>query len=130
MNDWNIAQLRLSDGERRSALRRLRREARHGRITEEELDERLDAVGTARTHGDLGPVFADLGGNGLGFARARGFRRGFVPFPFPLVPLLAVGIVLAATDTISWVPVLVVAGLVLLLGPLRRRRWAGRGYAC
>lgn len=128
MNQGSLAELRLSDADRRGALRRLRREAQRGRITEAELEERLDAVGTARTHGDLGPVFSDLGGNGLGSARGRGLRRGFVPFPFPLVPLLVLGIVLAATSTISWVPVAVLAGLVLVLGTLRRRRWTG--YAC
>lgn len=130
MSHWNLAELRLSERDRSRALRRLSREHRRGRITQVELDERTDAVGTARTHGDLGPVFADLGGNGLDHPRSRGFRRGFAPFPFPLFPLLILGIVLAATNTIPWWPVLVVGGLILVLGP-RRRRWAGyHGYAC
>ena len=130
MSNWNLAELRLSDRDRRSALRRVRREQARGRITHAELEERLDAIGTARTHGDLGPVFADLGGNGLGFApRGRGYRRGF--FPFPLVPLLVIAIIIAATGHIPWVPVIIAGALILVFAPWRRRRWADRyGYGC
>lgn len=60
----------------------------------------------------------------------RGFaRRGI--FPFPLLPLLVLGIVVAATGHVPWIAVAVAAVLVLVLAPWRPRRGSGhRGGAC
>jgi hypothetical protein len=81
--------LRLSDGDRTRARKRLVREHRRGRIDATELEERLDAVATARSHGDLAPVFADLDpyaaarGGGPG-PRGRRYRPArSVPVPVP-----------------------------------------------
>ncbi|GAA2753912.1 DUF1707 SHOCT-like domain-containing protein [Amnibacterium kyonggiense] len=51
---------RLSDEDREEAVSALRREQAEGRLTEDELDDRLVQARTARTRGDLAPCFADL----------------------------------------------------------------------
>lgn len=136
---WNHEAMRLGDRERRQALKALDKHHAKGRIDDAEYAERSDAVGSARTVGDLLDVFADLGWGPrreqlAGRAWSGPVHRG----PFPLLPLLlVVGIVLAALGHVPWLPVIVVGALVLLLGPWHhRRRWAGhrgfshRGYAC
>ena len=52
--------LRASDAEREHHAELLREHAAQGRLTVDELDERLDRVYAARTLGDLAPVVADL----------------------------------------------------------------------
>jgi Domain of unknown function (DUF1707)/2TM domain len=52
--------LRASDAEREHHAELLREHAAQGRLTVDELDERLDRVYAARTLGDLSPVVADL----------------------------------------------------------------------
>ena len=52
--------LRASDAEREHHAELLREHAAQGRLTVDELDERLDRVFAARTHGELAPVVADL----------------------------------------------------------------------
>ena len=123
-------EIRLSDGDRRAALRRLRRHHRQGRIDGAELEERADAVSFARNLGDLRTVFADL--EPVGRPRAPfAFRRGWFPF-FPFFPVLVVvAIVIAATGHVPWVPLVILAVLLLVVAPWRRRRWGGRaGWAC
>ncbi|MCW2786237.1 MAG: hypothetical protein JWP74_2754 [Marmoricola sp.] len=131
MNSWYATNVdggavRLGDAGRKAALRHLRRQHARGRIDLAELEERSDAVRSARTHGDLGPVFADLrpvrGGR-----RSRLYRRG--PVPFPLFPLLVIaGIVLATPGHVPWIALGVAAVVLLVLAP-RRRRHRGR-WAC
>ena len=53
-------QLRVSDADREQAAEVLRQAAGDGRITFDELDQRLDAAYAARTYGDLTEVTADL----------------------------------------------------------------------
>jgi hypothetical protein len=125
MNHWSQPSLRLSDRDRRAALRRLSRERARDRIDASELGERVDAVRSARTHGDLAPVFSDLAPV---FGGGPGFRRGF---PFPLLPLLVLGIVVAATGHVGWIAIAVAAVLILVFAPWRRRRgFAHRSWAC
>jgi hypothetical protein len=52
--------LRVSDAERERVAERLRDAAGEGRLTVEELDERLELAYAARTGGDLVPLTADL----------------------------------------------------------------------
>ena len=52
--------LRASDAEREHHAELLREHAAQGRLTVDELDERLDRVYAARTLGELVPVVADL----------------------------------------------------------------------
>jgi hypothetical protein len=56
MND----RMRISDSDRESAAARLRDHYAEGRLTAEELDERITAAFNARTVGDLRRVMADL----------------------------------------------------------------------
>jgi hypothetical protein len=53
-------QLRAADADRERHAELLREHAAQGRLTVDELDERLDRVFAARTHGELAPVVADL----------------------------------------------------------------------
>ena len=52
--------LRASDTDRERVAERLRTAAGQGRITIDELGERLDAVYAAKTYGELVPITADL----------------------------------------------------------------------
>ncbi len=52
--------LRVSDTDREQTAELLRQAAGDGRITFDELDQRLEATYAARTYGDLGEVTADL----------------------------------------------------------------------
>ena len=57
--------LRVSDADREQTAEVLRTAAGDGRITFDELDERLSAAYGAKTYGDLAQVTADLPGPGL-----------------------------------------------------------------
>ncbi len=52
--------MRVSDAERDQVAEVLREAAAEGRITLDELDERLDAAYAAKTYADLEPITADL----------------------------------------------------------------------
>lgn len=52
--------LRASDTDRERVAELLRAAAGHGRITLDELEERLEAVYAAKTYGELVPITADL----------------------------------------------------------------------
>jgi hypothetical protein len=52
--------LRASDDDREQTAEQLRQAASQGRITVDELEERLQAAYAARTHGELVPIVADL----------------------------------------------------------------------
>jgi hypothetical protein len=54
--------LRASDAEREQVSRRLAEHAAAGRLTPEELDERIDAAYAARTHDELARLLEDLPG--------------------------------------------------------------------
>ncbi|GAA5155705.1 hypothetical protein GCM10023340_41660 [Nocardioides marinquilinus] len=92
-----MTELRVGDAERDRAAAELGEHYAVGRLTTDEHAERLDAVWTARTQGDLDVVFHDLP-----TAEATPMRRdgpagpvrgprGWRPVPF--LPLLAVLIV-------------------------------------
>ena len=55
-----LPDLRVSDADREQVAERLREAAGEGRLTMEELDERLEAAYDARTSADLAPLTADL----------------------------------------------------------------------
>jgi len=71
--------LRVSDADREQAAEVLRKAAGDGRITFDELDERLSAAYAAKTYGDLGQVTADLPGPGLEPPPAAGPAPGTFP---------------------------------------------------
>lgn len=71
--------LRASDADREVVAEVLRQAAGDGRLTLEELSERLDAVYASRTYRDLEPIVADLPG-----AQIPGARPPAGPAPRPL----------------------------------------------
>jgi hypothetical protein len=58
--------MRVSDAEREAAAAELREHFASGRLTQDELDERLTAVFAAKTRGDLSGLFTDLPSAGHG----------------------------------------------------------------
>lgn len=52
--------IRISDADREQATARLREHFAEGRLTSEELDERISATLNAKTFGDLRGILADL----------------------------------------------------------------------
>jgi Domain of unknown function (DUF1707) len=67
--------LRVSDDERESVVEELREHTVAGRLTAEELDERLDAVYKAKTRADLDMLRADLPVSSAAAKRALVARR-------------------------------------------------------
>ena len=70
------SQLRISDAERHQVSEMLRDAAGDGRLTIDELDERIEAVYAAKTYADLVPVTVDLPG-----AAAILPKAAFTPAP-------------------------------------------------
>ena len=62
--------LRASDADRERTANVLREAAGDGRLTMDELDERLDAVYAARTYAELEPITHDLPATGEGYVPA------------------------------------------------------------
>lgn len=87
--------LRASDAERDHYAELLREQAGEGRLTVDELDQRLDAAYAARTHAELALLVADLPVRAPRSARPPGPRRRRPVRP-DLVPFLAVNLVLIA----------------------------------
>ena len=123
------ADIRASDADRDGVAEQLREHAASGRLSVDELDERLEVVFAARTLGELERPLADL-------PRAESRRTlspsTSAPF-FGFAPLLGVAAILVAVWALSgagsfW-PIWVLLGL-WWFGPLRRRHrseHSGRG---
>ena len=62
--------LRASDADRESVAEVLREAAGDGRLTMDELDERLDAVYAAKTYAELEPITHDLPAAGPGYTQS------------------------------------------------------------
>jgi hypothetical protein len=73
--DRPLPDLRASDADREQAADTLRKAGGVGQLTVEELDERLEAVYAARTHGDLERLVADVSPPGAQ-ASSMPVRRG------------------------------------------------------
>ncbi len=115
--------LRLGDAERDEAIVRLSEHYAAGRLDKDEFDERSDAVWTAKTRGDLVPVFSDLAPPPSEHFRGAGPRRRRGWFPLPLVPML---FVLIALTVITHIPFVLLAfvGCFFFFGRRRRGyRW-------
>ena len=153
MND----RIRISDADRDRVTARLRDHFAEGRLTADELDERLTAALNAKTIGDLRPVMADLPESGTGYASGFGgmqgtrqlqprpvaypvrYRRG--PRIFPLVALALLFSVLIPGGhwlILGLIQAMFVVGLAVLvagavmLARFRRRmyrEWWGQGWA-
>ena len=112
-------EMRIGDSERERALASLGEHYALGRLTKEELDERSDAVWTARTRYDLAVLFADLPtpAPAAGPPANRPVRRGFRMPPVPVLLL-----VLALVVLVKMPLLLLAVGLWFLLS---RRHWSG-----
>lgn len=117
MNQWTRGDqhLRLSDAERERASTELAEHFAQGRLSLAEHAERLDAIWSARTRGELPPLFADLPSLApvpVAGRRHQPSRRRFRGLPGPLVLLL---VVLVAVTVLTHLPLLLVLGLTWLL---------------
>ncbi len=101
-------QLRISDADREAAVDLLAEQYAVGRLTREEFDERSDAVWSARTRGDLAPVFADLPVHSTGRPPPAGAAHRPRRWPVPLAPVLIALIALTVLTHLPFVLLLVV----------------------
>jgi len=69
-------EMRVSDAEREAAAAELREHFASGRLTQDEMDERLTAVFAAKTRADLNAVFTDLPSSGHPWASASAQGSG------------------------------------------------------
>ena len=126
--------LRASDADREQHAELLREHAAQGRLTVDELEERLDRVYAARTRGELAPVVADLPAPRPARARRRhaaAAARRLSPARPEVAAFLAVNLVLlviwAATGAGYFWPIWPLLGWGLgLIGPWSCRSWAPR----
>jgi hypothetical protein len=132
--------IRVSDADRERVAERLREHFAQGRLSSEELDERISAALGAKTFGDLRRIMTDLPEPELVQPQARGsapwgarpggvFVRGPRLFPLAMLALIAALVIPGA----GWVffaflqvvlalwLVACVAGIVAVARP--RRRW-------
>jgi hypothetical protein len=113
--------LRASDGERERAAETLRRHHADGRLTTDELDERIERAYAARTLGELDQLFRDLP-RLRAPERERRPRRLWLWPPVVALRILAIFVAVAAVTS---------AHLLWLAGPLiifLLLRFARRGY--
>jgi hypothetical protein len=75
VTDDSLPELRASDADREQAAERLRHAAGDGRLTMDELEERLNTVYESRTHGELERLTADIVPRGGDQQLATGARR-------------------------------------------------------
>jgi len=126
--------IRLSDTEREAAAADLGEHFAQGRLTADEHAERLEQVWSAKTRGEVAPIFRDLPSpyssrlaalapqserspeGGYWEAGLRPFRRGV---PAPLLVVLAV---LIAMSAIAHFPFFLLGFAVLWFVVLRHRR--------
>ena len=90
------ARLRIGDADRERAMADLALHYTDGRLDHEEYDERLDAVWTARTQADLAVLFNDLPRPPSTAGAARPVRSPAPRRRVPLLPILAVLILVGA----------------------------------
>ena len=119
-------QLRISDADREAAVNQLSEQYAVGRLTRDEFDERSDAVWSARTQGDLGPIFADLP---VGSPRPRRLPAGAPHrprwWPVPLAPVVAALVILTVLTHLPFV-LLLVFGICWFGRRHHRAGWATR----
>lgn len=119
--------LRLSDAERDQAIARLGEHYAAGRLDKDEYDERSDAVWSAKTRGDLRPVFADLEAPPWSAPRPAAVRRSGPPAGWRRLPppVLAVLVVLVALTVVTHLPIILLGLIAWCVLRFRhpRRHW-------
>lgn len=119
--------LRIGDADRDRALTALGEHFAEGRLGREEYDDRAAAIWTARTRGDLEPMFADLPGaeHALTAQGRSGHRRAWGRhWAFPFVPFFPVIVVLVVLSAITHLPLVLLPLVVWLV--IGRRVWRRR----
>jgi hypothetical protein len=107
--------LRISDADREAAMELLGEQYAVGRLSKDEFDERSDAVWSARTRGDLAPVFADLPVRSPATPDRTALRprAGRRRFPAPLAPVLVALVALTVVTHLPFVLIALLAWFVL-----------------
>lgn len=82
--------LRASDADREQVAERLRHATAEGRLTADELDQRLDALYASRTYGELDVLVADLPARSTRRRSPAPVRRRWVGAACGMAVLLAV----------------------------------------
>lgn len=126
--------VRIGDAERERAVSELSEHFAAGRMTPDELDERLELAWRARTAADLAPLFADLprgivdgrGGDRPAVPARRGLRAG-PPFGFPALLLLLVPVAIVLT-IVTHMPFVVFLLWWFVVGGLFRGGFGRRAY--
>ncbi len=121
--------MRIGDAERESAVTALGEHYVAGRLTKDELDDRADRAWSARTSGDLAPLFRDLPAlPPQAPPRPPRQRRDAWRTGPRLTWVLVLLLVLAATSQVPWFAVAVFAFVWWsgLLGALHRRTHSSR----
>jgi len=125
--------LRVGDAERTRVTEALHDHFAQGRLTRDELDERLDATLSAKTYGDLRRVTQDLPMAGVAqpdqaIARPRLRRPRRVPFLAPLViAFLVIGALSAGPWGVLLGVILFVAVMKAMFGFGHARHWQRHG---
>jgi hypothetical protein len=141
--------IRASDADRERVTARLREHFAEGRLTQEELDERISAALSAKTYGELNGVMADLPEPGI-VPQPAGWPPMAAPRPVlvrsrpPVLPLVFLLLFLAVLlPGGGWlflgflqfflVFALVAAGIAIFAASRARRRmrrhWQDHGYS-
>jgi hypothetical protein len=122
--------IRTSDADREQVTARLRDHYAEGRLTHEELDERISAALSAKTFGDLRQVLVDLPGPKLaayqpkrssdtvgtaGYRPPVAFRRRPRIFPLLVLALLAVALFSGAGAAVLALKVVAIIAMVMFL---------------
>jgi hypothetical protein len=113
------ATLRASDADRERIAERLRHATGEGRLSADELEERLEAVFAARTYGELDAVVADLPGETV---RQRERAHASASLWLRPVPILALFILAPVILSLMLAAAVIVAtvfsawGLLLVVG--------------
>lgn len=127
--------VRIGDAERERAVSEIGEHFAAGRLTRDELDERLELAWRARTAADLAPLFADLprgtvevrGGDRAPVPARRGQRSG-PPFGFRPLLLLLVPIAIVLT-ILTHVPFVAFFIWWFVIGGFFRGGFGRRPYA-
>jgi hypothetical protein len=128
MSEPRRGEARIGDREREAATSILNDHYAAGRLDTEEHAERLDAIWSARTRGDLDIVFWDLPRAVVPPPRPPVPTRRTTSWRFPLGAFLIAGLVLAVALQVPWWMWLV--GLVVLLKYRGWRRGHGSHHGC
>ena len=127
--------IRIGDADRERVTIRLRDHFAEGRLTREELDERVTAALKARTASDLRAVMADLPGPTPALCQGQTLPPAAVPSPLKgrrsplLVPLALLGVLLITGSRWPFfvlIPVVLVLALITCAAPLVAAAWHRR----